>query len=59
MVRQKTRDAFTATTSHKQKMAAKDKSTYTSLEVSAAIVQKTQRLMLFSLFGSVSPHRMG
>ncbi|KAG9196945.1 hypothetical protein G6514_002895 [Epicoccum nigrum] len=32
MVRQKTRDAFTATTSHKQKLAAKDKSTYTSLE---------------------------
>jgi hypothetical protein len=41
MVRQKTRDAFTATTSHKQKLAAKDKSTYTSLEVSAAIVQET------------------
>lgn len=34
MTRQKTRDAFMATTSHKQKLAAQDKSTSISLEVS-------------------------
>ncbi|KAJ4992985.1 glycosyl transferase group 1 [Stagonosporopsis vannaccii] len=32
MARQKTRDAFMAATSHKQKLAAQDKSTFTSLE---------------------------
>lgn len=33
MVRQKTREAFTAATSYRQKLAAQDKSTSTSLEV--------------------------
>ena len=45
MVRQKTRDAFIATTSHKQKLAAQDTSTSTSLEVSYTYLSRRRKLI--------------